>query len=115
MWWDAGENWELIITILVALVLFGPATLGIVITVVAVDLIGSRGGTQTVAKTGMISIIAGYVVCVIGIWVFSSIDSIDVYDFDNYALSWACLCMVTAYAAIIITAVYCWTHPWKWP
>ena len=26
-----------------------------------------------------------------------------------------CLCMITAYSAIIITAVYSWTHPWKLP
>ena len=99
--------------IVIPLVLFGPAMLGIVIIEVAADLIEDRGGRRTVAKAGIISIVAGYVVCVAGIQVLASIDSIDEYDLDDYAIAWICLCMITAYAAIIITAVCSWTHPWK--
>ena len=49
--------------IVIPLVLFGPAMLGIVIIEVAADLIEDRGGRRTVAKAGIISIVAGYVVC----------------------------------------------------
>ena len=115
MWWDVPIISSFEIFVVLPLVLCGPAVVGAVITAVAVVLVRDSGGTWTVKRAGLVSVIAGYAASVVGTIVIINIEAIDPYVWHKYAIAWLCICAVIAYGAIIATACYCWSRPRRFP
>ena len=115
MGWEEPVISDFQLFVVLPLVLFGPAVLGAVITAVAVVLVRDSGGTWTVRRAGFLSVIAGYAASVVGTIVIINIEAIDFYVWHKNAIAWWCICAVIAYGAIIATACYCWSRPWRFP
>ena len=115
MWWDVPIISSFEIFVVLPLVLFGPAVVGAIITAASVVLVRDNGGTWTVRRAGYLSVIAGYAAGVVGAIVIFNIEAIDPHVWHHYALAWWVVCALIAYGAIIATACYCWSRPWRFP
>ena len=117
MWYGdpVSNQFLILIFALVLLVAFGPGFIGAIITMVAVRLLQNSGGTLTVKRTGLVAVVAFYVVCIAGILVIYNSGWVEPYSEDEYSFVWYIVCQVVAYGAIVATACYCWTHLWRFP
>ncbi len=107
--WDWGSNNPFTLArllIVISLIIFGPAVVVIITTLVAALVMLVRGRASTMVQLGVLAILLMYVVAILAL----IIGPIFFPKFNAYvALHFGCVGV--GMLTIALSAAWCWTHP----